>query len=61
MEQEAQTTGMFLTDEDEARFNSYTKEQIYESYLTEYIARKKLEEEVTLLKRRIAEIRYMAR
>ena len=49
---------MFLSDEDEARFNAYTKEQIYESYLTEYIARKKLEEEVIRLNRVLAEIRY---
>ena len=61
MEQERQTIGMFLTDEDEARFESYTKEQIYEAYLTEYVTRKKHEEEVVRLKRRIAEIRYLAR
>ncbi len=61
MELEHQTIGMFLSDEDEARFNAYTKEQIYESYLTEYIARKKLEEEVIRLNRKLAEIRYAVR
>ena len=52
---------MFLTKEDEARFNSYTKEQVYESYLTEYITRKKLEQEVIRLNRKLAEIRYAVR
>jgi len=52
---------MFKSKEDEARFNSYTKEQVYESYLTEYIARKKLEQEVFRLNRALAEIRYLVR
>ena len=55
------TTGMFLNKEDEARFNSYTKEDIYKSYMTEYIARKKLEQEVIRLNRERAEIRYLVR
>lgn len=61
MEQETQITGIFLTEEDEARFNSYTKEQVYESYLTEYVTRKKLEQEVIRLNRKLAEIRYAVR
>ncbi len=55
------TTGMFLNKEDEARFNSYTKEDIYKSYMTEYITRKKLEQEVIRLNRKLAEIRYVVR
>ena len=62
MAAEAQVNGMsFKTKEDEARFNSYTKEQVYESYLTEYITRKKLEQEVIRLNRKLAEIRYAVR
>ncbi len=56
-----QTTGMFLNKEDEARFNSYTKEDIYKSYMTEYITRKKLEQEVIRLNRKLAEIRYVVK
>ncbi len=56
-----QTTGMFLNKEDEARFNSYTKEDIYKSYMTEYITRKKLEQEVIRLNRKLAEKRYTTR
>ncbi len=55
------TTGMFLNKEDEARFNSYTKEDIYKSYMTEYVTRKKLEQEVIRLNRKLAEIRYVVR
>ena len=55
------TTGMFLNKEDEARFNSYTKEDIYKSYMTEYITRKKLEQEVIRLNRKLAEIRYVVK
>ncbi len=58
---EQRTTGMFLNKEDEARFNSYTKEDIYKSYMTEYITRKKLEQEVIRLNRKLAEIRYLVK
>ncbi len=54
-------TGMFLNKEDEARFNSYTKEDIYKSYMTEYVTRKKLEQEVIRLNRKLAEIRYVVK
>jgi hypothetical protein len=47
-----------LTEEEMKIFNSWTKEQIYEAYLSENITRKKLNKEVNDLKRKIISIRY---
>jgi len=53
-------TGMFMTKEDQEEFDKYTKEQIYEAYLSEVDARKKLNDEVIKLNRLLAEIRFAA-
>lgn len=52
---------MFLTKEDEERFNSWTKEQIYEAYIAEAEARKLLAEQLNKLQERLAAVRYIAR
>jgi len=52
--------GMFLTKHDEWQFNNWTKEQIYEAYLTEVETRKMLNKELNRLNRKLAEIRHMA-
>ena len=50
--------GMFLTKEDEERYNKYTKEDIYKAYLLEVETRKRLNIEVNKLHRQMAELRY---
>ena len=51
---------MFLTKHDEWQFNNWTKEQIYEAYLTEYNTRMMLSKELNKLNRKLADIRHMA-
>jgi len=58
---EIQTNGMFLTKEDEIKFNNWTKKEIYEAYLLEFIARKRIESEVIRLERKLAEIRFIVK
>jgi len=58
---EIQTNGMFLTKEDEVKFNNWTKKEIYEAYLLEFIARKRIESEIIRLERKLAEIRFLTR
>ena len=54
-------TGMFMTSQDQEKYDSWTKRDIYEAYLLEVIARVKLEKENKILNRRLAEIRHDAR
>lgn len=53
-------SGIFTNQEDKDRFDSYTKEQIYEAYLLEHKERKRLTKEVNKLRTRLAEIKYKA-
>jgi len=53
-------SGMFMTDADEAKYNEWTKEDIYKAYLIEVEAKQLLIKEVNKLNRRLAEIRYKA-
>ena len=55
-----QMSGMFLTKHDEWQFNNWTKEQIYEAYLTEYKARMMLSKELNKLNRKLADIRHIS-
>jgi len=45
---------------DQEKFDSYSKEQIYLAYLTEYQERIKANKEVNRLQRLLAEIRFKA-
>ena len=49
---------MFMISEDKERFDSYTKEQIYESYLVERDARVMLNIELNKVNRLLAEIKF---
>ena len=51
---------LILSPKEEALFNGWTKEQIYEAYLSEHEARVLLNQEVNRLGRRLAEIKFMA-
>ena len=51
----------FLTKADKIRFEMWTKEQVYEAYLSEVVARKTLEQHNKLLNRQLAEARYILR
>jgi len=53
-------TGTFLSEEDQEKYEKWTKMEIYEAYLVETIARKVLNAEVNRLVRKLAEIRYKA-
>ena len=55
-----QPIGMFMTKEDQERFDAWSKEDIYEAYIVEQKERKRLNTEVNKLGRKIAEIRFMA-
>ena len=50
-----------MSDEQFEQYNSWTKDHVYEAYIIEYEARKKLEVEVNKLRTTIAAIRYAAR
>ena len=58
---EAQTNGLFISSEDQQAFDNYSKEQIYEAYLAEYQARKKLNAELNSVRRKMAEVRHLVR
>lgn len=47
-----------LAKEDKEKFDSWTKEQIYEAYLSEYEARRFLEQSNKRLERKLAKIRF---
>ena len=51
-------TGIFSSKEEQEKFDSWTKEEIYEAYLAENQARVMLNKEVNKLKRKLAEVRY---
>lgn len=50
----------FLTKDEEDTFNRYTKEQVYEAYLLEVVAKERLTREVNELNKQIAYIRFHA-
>ena len=52
--------GAFMIKEAQEQFNSWTKEQIYKAYLSEYSARIKLNKEVNRLHAKLADIRRAA-
>ena len=47
-----------LNKYEQEEFDSWTKEQVYEAYLSEYYARLKLNEQVNDLRRQLAKIKY---
>ena len=49
----------FLTEKDKDRYDSWSKPQIYEAYLSETHARVELNIEVNRLRRKLAEIKFM--
>ena len=51
----------FLTKEDQEKFDSWTKEQIYEAYLLQVKANKQIIKERNNLRRKLAEVRYIAK
>ena len=51
---------MILTAKDRERFDSWSKEQIYEAYILEVQAKERLNIEVNRLGRKLAEIKFMA-
>ena len=55
-----QATSMFMSKKDKERYDSWTKEQVYEAYLSEREARVKLNIEVNATNRLVAEIKFMA-
>ena len=57
---EAQTITQSFDENEMKRFNSWTKEQVYEAYLSERQARMNITVENNNLKRQLAEIRHMA-
>ncbi len=56
-----QQTGIFTDKKAQAKFDKWSKEDIYEAYLVEAESRAILNKEVNRLNRKIAEIRYAAR
>ena len=57
---ETQQIGMFMTDKDKEKFDSWTKEQIYEAYLLEVEKSNKINKELNVANRLIAEIKFKA-
>ena len=55
-----QKIGQFTTKEDQEKFNSWTKEQIYEAYLTEVSARKQLNSICNQQQRILARIKQLS-
>lgn len=56
-----QQIGVFMIDlnkYEKEEYDSYTKEQIYEAFISEYHARLKLNKEVNELRRVIAKIKF---
>lgn len=48
-----------FNEEQQRQFDSWTKEQIYEAYLSENRARMNLNKEVNRLRRKIAEVKHI--
>jgi len=57
----AEQSLMFLTENDKERYQSWSKEQIFEAYLSEHYARVELNIEVNRLNRKIAEIGWLCK
>ena len=55
------TNGMFSTKEDQEKFDTWTKEQIYEAYLLQVKANKQIIQERNNLRRKLAEVRYLVK
>ena len=51
---------MFMTEKDKERFDSWSKEQIYEAYLVEREARVNMNIKLNATNRLLAEIKFMA-
>lgn len=53
-------SGLFMTDAENKKFDSWTKLQIYEAYLGERMAKDRLAEELKRVNRKLAEIKFIA-
>jgi|SaaInlStandDraft_4_1057021.scaffolds.fasta_scaffold01837_5 hypothetical protein len=54
-------TDLALTEEEQEKLDSWTKEEIYEAYLTEYNARVLLNKEMNKQKLKLKEIEHSVR